>query len=82
MQSIFKDSQFSFIFNYCNWRLEAEELSPVSRHQVLAYTLQGNSVFLLNLIGSSISEYPALLTYEEKKMASCFVSFKEKNYFE
>ena len=39
-----------------------------------AYTLQFNTVnFLHNLISSSISEYPALFTSKENKMASIFV---------
>ena len=34
-----------------------------------------------NLIGSSISEYPALFTSEQNKMATSFVYFTEKEMF-
>ena len=37
--------------------------------------------FLCNLICSSISEYPALLTSEENKMASSFVYVTEEELF-
>ena len=43
------------------------------QYPVLASTPQVKSVFLHNLIGSSITEYPALFTSEQNKMASSFV---------
>ena len=39
--------------------------------------LGGEWWFLRNLIGSAISEYPALFTSEENKMASHFASFND-----
>ena len=40
---------------------------------ILAYTVQVDSVFKRNLICSPVSEYPALFTSEQNKMASRFV---------
>ena len=34
-----------------------------------------------NLIGSSVSEYPAVFTFRQNKMASHFVSVTEENFF-
>ena len=43
----------------------------------------GEKCLLHNLIGSSISEYPAIFTSEQNKMASSFVSVTEEvNCFE
>ena len=42
--------------------------------------LAGGLCFLRNLIGSSISEYPALFTPVENKMASSYVSVKEEPF--
>ena len=46
---------------------------PISTLTPFSTYLAGKDRFLRNLIGSSISEHPALFTFEQNKMASHFV---------
>ena len=65
-------------------RFELEERPTIIqsvRYAHLAYTSQVDSVFLHNLIGSSIWEYPALFTSEQNKMVSSYVYVTEELFF-
>ena len=43
--------------------------------------LAGGQCFMGGLIGSSISKYPALFTFEQRKMMSSFVFVTEERLF-
>ena len=48
---------------------------------IFSIYLTGGWYFLRNLIGSSISGYPALFTSEQNKMASSYVYVTEEEFF-